>query len=140
MTERKLDPSIAELRQSAEPFDPTKYVGRSIASVALVHNHRLRIEFADGDVLYLWDDYQHCCEDRYMTCEDDLAAVAGGTILGMEVSDGPSEAIENGRSYHDCQFLRIRTTEGPIVVATHNIHNGYYGGFYLRACVQSAAH
>ena len=34
---------------------------------------------------------------------------------------------------HEVQFLNIETSLGIITFETHNEHNGYYGGFYIKA-------
>jgi hypothetical protein len=97
--------------------------------------------FEDGSGLKLEDTMQSCCETRYMTCGDDLATYTGDKITNVEISDGPFRTRHrdgrDGLSYvHEVQFLRIHTTGGVIVCETHNEHNGYYGGFSLRATYQ----
>ena len=107
-------------------------IGRTLASVAM-DSDELLFTFADGSRLALSDEGQSCCESRYMTTDDDLATFAGATLLGAEVADGP-EIAENasGESFHETQFLRVKTSKGTIVCVTHNEHSGYYSGFAVR--------
>lgn len=105
--------------------------GKTIAVVSM--NDGLKLEFTDGSSLYLWDDGQSCCEHRYMT-SDDLGTFpyySGAEFLGPELRDAPS--IEEEFDAHDCMFLDIKTSKGVFTCVTHNEHNGYYGGFSLRA-------
>jgi hypothetical protein len=104
-------------------------IGKRLASVT--GNDELRLGFEDGAVLRLWDDGQSCCENRYMSTDDDLSYFVGAEFVGAEVLDAPNEPDEYGE--HEVQFLHVRTSKGVIVAATHNQHNGYYGGFWIRA-------
>lgn len=92
----------------------------------------LDILFEDDSLLTIADVGQDCCESRYMTCDDDLATFKGAKYLGAELRDGPTEPYEYGGE-HECQFLVVNTSEGSFTVANHNEHNGYYGGFSIRA-------
>ncbi len=47
----------------------------------------------------------------------------------MGVKDAPNIADEYGE--HEVSFLEIETNKGQISVASHNEHNGYYGGICL---------
>lgn len=81
--------------------------------------------------LRLADEEQQCCEERYVTC-DDTGPAGGARLLRVEVAGGacgPSDCYEE----HDIQFLRVITDKGVFVAETHNIHNGYYGGFEMCA-------
>lgn len=57
-------------------------LGRKISGAALVgageRSDELRLDFVGGGRLMLWDAGQDCCEERYMTAEDDLPGVVGG--------------------------------------------------------------
>lgn len=77
------------------------------------------------------DDGQSCCESRYLTCDDDLDTFRLGRIVKIELVSVPD--IEDDGDHHECAFFKIDTTKGPITVRTHNEHNGYYGGFCIRA-------
>lgn len=88
----------------------------------------------DDDVLSIWDDYQKCCEDRYMHTDDQLASFHGAQFLGAEIRDAPSGDCEYWEE-HEIQFLLIHTSLGTFTVETHNVHNGYYGGFKVKACL-----
>lgn len=90
------------------------------------------VEFDEGTVLKLRDDGQSCCESRYVTTDDDLAAYSGAKLIDIELADAPSVEDEYGEE-HEVQFLRIHTDKGVAVFETHNEHNGYYGGFWIRS-------
>lgn len=92
-----------------------------------------------GDVVLRIHDTTDCCEYRYMTTDDDLTWYNGATLLGVEVLNGPEIEIEHG-GVHETQFLRVRTSAGWFTIETHNEHNGYYGGFNLRASVTHPAY
>jgi hypothetical protein len=91
---------------------------------------RLEITFSDGQ-LVIWDDGRNCCENRYMTTDDDLSSFVGAKLLGYEavaVDDTKTEYDE----CHEQMFVKVETTKGTITLVTHNEHNGYYGGFDVR--------
>lgn len=109
-----------------------KAVGRRIASIVLDgETDRLNVAFDTGDVLRIWDDGQSCCERRYMSTDDDLAHYAGATFIGADVRLGDNR--EDDYDVHEVSFLIVNTSLGSFTVANHNEHNGYYGGFEIRA-------
>jgi hypothetical protein len=110
-------------------------IGKMIASVALPKDDGgITILFTDGAKLRIWDDGQSCCEHRYVTCDDDLSGYVGALIASIEERDAADVQDENGEC-HEQRFVVIATTLGSITICTHNEHNGYYGGFSLRAAV-----
>lgn len=112
-------------------------VGKRIASVELVADE-LRLAFTDGAVLRIYDDGQSCCESRYMRTDDDLPTFAGATLRGVEVRDATDIACD-GEDSHEVAFLVVHTDGGDIVCSTHNEHNGYYGGFAMKATTEPDA-
>jgi len=118
-----------------------EYVGETIAGIKFdrdcVTCHGMEVEGAlvvtlhDGRSFMLYDDGRSCCEERYMTCDDDLDAFIGSSILGVEVRDGGSSEDEYGNE-HEQQFVIFKTSLGEFTIVTHNEHNGYYGGFWLK--------
>ena len=88
-----------------------------------------------GNVVAFYDAGQCCCENRYMTCDDDLDQFAGAKLLSVEEREGPTEEGEYGEE-HETAFLKIVTDKGDITACTHNEHNGYYGGFSIFAAVR----
>lgn len=104
-------------------------IGKTIKSVELL-NDELRFVFTDDTAMRVWDDGQSCCESRYMVTDDDLSQFAGTTFDGIEIKDAPDE--EDTYGAHEVQFLEVKTGKGVFTMATHNEHNGYYGGFYVR--------
>jgi len=78
----------------------------------------------------LTDEWQECCECRYMTCDDDLSFLAGSTLI--DVIEKESKTIDDGDDeVHEICFVEVSTSKGCITICTHNEHNGYYGGFEL---------
>jgi hypothetical protein len=106
------------------------YVGKVIDSVNL-NGDELHFVFADGTKMKLWDDGQSCCESRYMMTDDDLSIYSGTVLVSIEVRDAPDMEDEYG-NMHEVQFLEVMTNNGCFTMATHNEHNGYYGGFSVR--------
>ena len=111
-------------------------IGKTITNIDMDTNDAdiggaLSIMFNDGSGIKLFDDGQSCCERRYMVCDDDLPYFIGGTLVGVEVRDAPDAPAKY--DYHEVQFLIVTTSKGAFTVSNHNEHNGYYGGFALRA-------
>lgn len=102
-------------------MEPTAIIGRKVVDAKFADD-AIHLTFPDGDEAVIWDDGQCCCESRWMTTDDDLTVLIGGTILAIETRDGP-DADE------DTEFLEIRSTTGFVTAVTHNDHNGYYGEF-----------
>lgn len=105
-------------------------IGKAIRRVELIDN-ALRFEFEDGSKLSVWDGGQSCCEERYMVTADRLDDFIGATLLGFELKEAPPESTTYGD--HEVQFLDVQTSRGVFQCANHNEHNGYYGGFWIKA-------
>lgn len=105
--------------------------GKEIAKLA-IEDDRLKFTFVDDSVMSLFDDGQSCCERRYMHTDDDLSHYVGATLQDAEVREGPSESGEYGDA-KDSAFLIVTTSKGQFTVVNYNVHNGYYGGFAIRA-------
>jgi len=112
-------------------------VGKRIKAIE-VDDDELRLAFEDGSRIKLFDDGQSCCERRYMTCDDDLSYYIGAQLLDAEIKDAPDEEDEYGE-VHEVQFLEVKTSKGSFTVASHNEHNGYYGGFWIKAAEMEGA-
>lgn len=107
-------------------------LNKVIQSVSLdEESNTLRFVFTDGSKLNLWDDGQSCCEHRYMRTDDSLTEYSGATLLDFELKNAPD--IETQYDCHEVQFLDVKTSKGIFQMASHNEHNGYYGGFYIVA-------
>lgn len=114
--------------------DPAKYYGRKIVAVQTSRENgedSLFLKFDDGACIRLYDAASYCCEHRYMTCDDDVQSLIGGTLTEINVKAGPAKWDESNYSQDDIEFLEVRTDKGFITIANHNDHNGYYGGFEL---------
>ena len=105
-------------------------IGKRIITMRL-SSDVLTIRLADGTSVALKDDGQSCCESRYMRTDDDLADFDGATLIGGETRDAPD--VNDGGECHEVQFLVIKTDKGDATFSSHNEHNGYYGGFSIRA-------
>lgn len=105
--------------------------GHPITSVAV--DDACVITLEGGGKLTIKDDGQSCCESRYMSCDDDLASLAGGQLVDIDMDAGgdTGEAGDWG-DCHETMFVKVRTTKGDFTLVTHNEHNGYYGGFSLK--------
>ena len=91
----------------------------------------LVFRFDDGSGIRIYDDGQSCCENRYMTTDDDLQAFVGAQFVEAAVQSAANQPDKWGE--HEVGFLIITTSLGAFTVETHNEHNGYYGGFWLVA-------
>jgi len=126
---------IAQLGGNADSVAAfTGALGKTITGLRLdTETNYLHFEFSDGSKIYFSDDGQSCCEHRYMRTDDDLSAFIGAKLLGAEIKDAPN--IECRGDEHEVQFLDITTDKGVFQMASHNEHNGYYGGFAIRVHV-----
>ena len=104
-------------------------IGKQIKSVELIDD-QIVLTTSEGG-LRLLDDGQTCCESRYMRTDDDLSEFAGAVVNGFELKQAPDQ--ESEWDTHEVQFLEIATSKGAITFASHNEHNGYYGGFHIVA-------
>ena len=109
-------------------------LNKIIRELTLGDDDALHFVFDDGYKMRLSDEGQSCCEHRYMRTDDNLDDFLGATLVDAEVKDGPE--IESEWEIHDTQFLVVTTSKGVFTMTTHNEHNGYYGGFSIRAAVE----
>jgi hypothetical protein len=103
--------------------------GQTITSIRLVENEIL-LSLPNEKKVKITDEGQSCCEHRYITTDDDLPYYDGAVLHEVELGEYKSEDSEYDDS-HDIQFLELRTSKGVVTFATHNEHNGYYGGFAI---------
>lgn len=116
--------------------DPKEYYGIKIASASF-SEEKLVLGLSDGRKISLWDNGQSCCEYRYMTTDDDPQKLVGGALRNIEVKRSEETEGEYGEC-HEIAFIEVATDDGFITVATHNEHNGYYGGFGLTITEEAA--
>lgn len=129
------DKSLLGDAESQRALDIVK--GRRILSARLdvLENHFI-IEFEDGVLLLIKDQMRNCCERRYISSDDGLDYYHNAILYDIQLRDAKRAEDANERySYdvHDVQFLLVMTSLGSITFATHNVHNGYYGGFDVQA-------
>jgi hypothetical protein len=93
----------------------------------------MNLEFTDGVKISITDEGQSCCESRYMTCDDEPSELNGQKLIHIITKDGPQpeKSEDDWGDVHDIAFLEIQGDKSSITFATHNQHNGYYGGFGL---------
>ena len=103
--------------------------------IAAYYDDAVVLRFDDGSAISISDDGQSCCENRYMTCDDDLNKLVGDKFLGVEVRGGESGDDDDGYTVHETEFVEVKTTGPGVTLVTHNEHNGYYGGFLIRVRV-----
>ena len=106
-------------------------VGKTITGLYL-KDDALHFGFDDGSTMTLSDKGQSCCEHRYMVTDDPLPSFVGAQFLGAEIVNAPDVTDSDG-DVHEVQFLNILTSLGRFQMASHNEHNGYYGGFSIEA-------
>lgn len=109
------------------------------AAEAIVGQTILKVEL-EADTIYIrtpagtlsiMDDGQLCCEQRFITTDDDLA-LKGGIVRELVLE--PVVGVDSDESgVHAVAFLRLVTSLGVAVFCTHNIHNGCYEGFNVQA-------
>lgn len=108
--------------------NPDNYYGKTIKK-ADFKNDALSILFVDGVKIYISDNGQSCCETRYMRTDDDVEFLNGKELIKIEVKLCDNLPDQYGE--HECVFLEIMVSDGPVTFSFHNEHNGYYGGFGL---------
>ncbi|MDB5358806.1 MAG: hypothetical protein JWO51_103 [Rhodospirillales bacterium] len=106
-------------------------IGNRISRVELVAygDGAVRLTFEDGRTIEICDNGRSCCENRYITTDDDLASLVGHVLIRIDAKDGP-ESEADGEPHETC-FIEIGTDQNFVTLVTHNEHNGYYGGFDL---------
>jgi len=112
------------------PKSASDYYGKKITGAELVGDE-FRLKFDDGVEIKIWDDSQSCCESRYMTCDDEPRDLVGQKLVSIEVKEGAAPENDDEWGEHEIAFLEIQGDKSSIQFATHNEHNGYYGGFGL---------
>lgn len=110
-------------------------IGKTIAALSLGNDDALHFVFSDGSKLKISDEQQSCCENRYMRTDDDLSDYVGSKLLGAVLKCAPDLQDDDG-DVHEVQFLEVQTDRGVFTMASHNEHNGYYGGFWIVASVE----
>lgn len=109
-------------------------VGKTIQALTLGEDEALHFTFTDGSQMKLFDDGQSCCESRYMRTDDELKDYIGAQLTGAEIKEAPSIPCDGDE--HEVQFLEVQTSKGVFTMSSHNEHNGYYGGFSIRAATE----
>jgi len=97
----------------------------------------LKLVFDDASVLTVFDAGQSCCETRYMQTDDEFKDFIGAKLLEIELKQAPDIEVEYDT--HEVQFLELMTSKGALTMASHNEHNGYYGGFAIELRFSDAA-
>lgn len=98
-------------------------------SGVFITDDNLYINFTDDTALRIWDGGQSCCEHRYMVCDDDLTEYVGAKLTN--VISKPASFVDEDYDVHETMFVDFETTNGVFTIVNHNLHNGWYGGFYI---------
>jgi hypothetical protein len=64
-----------------------------------------------------------------MQTDDEFKDFIGAKLLEIELKQAPDIEVEYDT--HEVQFLELMTSKGALTMASHNEHNGYYGGFAI---------
>lgn len=67
-------------------MDINQYLNREIARLE-VRDSKLVVWFTAGGGVTIMDDGQNFCEERFITCDDDLTTFVGAKILSFEESE-----------------------------------------------------
>ena len=118
---------VSEYRKGSTEEAIKNAIGGKISGIEFDEDY-LTICIDGNYELTIADEGQQCCENRYMTTDDDLSYYVGSIFMDANVSEETSDDYD-----HDAQFLTITTSKGTFTIETHNEHNGYYGGFDIRA-------
>lgn len=131
---KMMDPNYANLEETEVALHWGVILNDSpIASITL-ENDVLLFSFENGRSLQITDEGQSCCEHRYMSTDDELSSLIGAELVQVEVVS--ADDADDDHEVHEQTFLKIRTRNGDMTVVTHNEHNGYYGGFDIKASWQ----
>lgn len=104
-----------------------KAVNKTIRGISLSES-TISLTFTDGTCLYMGDGGPYCCEERWISTDDELSIFIGSQLYRVEVKEGGFVA-DGG--CHEVAFLDVTTSKGVFTMATHNDHNGCYSGFNL---------
>ena len=118
--------SLSNRGNGYEEVEPL--LGKVIESAVIVNRDELRLTVG-GRTIFVSDEGQSCCEDRYLHTDDILRDYIGAVLIEFNLEDAPDAPANYGN--HEVQFLRVKTSKGIFTVETHNEHNGYYGGFAI---------
>lgn len=121
--------AMLHLLGGGSEHNPEEFYGRTITRAEIKDNN-LEIDFESHPGISIWDNGQSCCEERYMSTDDDLNSLVGHKLVRIEAKDGPTSVGEYGDE-HEQVFVEVGTDIGFITIVNHNEHNGYYGGFGL---------
>ena len=131
--------SITEILSDINANTAIKYVGFVISDTVFIFEndpesgkeiHKFCIQFTNGLVVKIYDAGQQCCEQRYVSTDDDINSVKNHKLIDI-VSKPISESIVENDERQDICFIEIITTGGCITLVNHNNHNGFYSGFDL---------
>jgi len=111
-------------------FVPGNFLGLVIKE-ASIEDNRLIIEFENDSRIVVEDKGQSCCEDRYMSTDDDLSSLIGRKFRNIEGKCSDYE-ISDDCGTHEICFVEVSTDQNFVTIVNHNKHNGYYGGFDMR--------
>ncbi len=130
------DRKRAQIREALQPF-----LFRKINKVSLVlptrsmkiHPMAVSINFGPKDDLFLWVLSNHAYGPiRYFSTDDDLGYFKGARLVDVVLNPAQCKEFDYYQ-VHDIMFLNILTSVGVITFQAHNVHNGHYEDFEIKA-------
>lgn len=121
--------------ETAEAMSVVKGLTISGISIDSTRGDKLVFEFKGTPTkLEVWDDGQNCCEYRHIEPDIDLENFVGSKLLDISsMRAGNIDDEEDAWKVIEVCFLHVTTSAGKFVCSNYNEHNGYYGGFSIRA-------
>lgn len=122
----------------ANLFDHSVVISHIIESAVIdpdgnCGNGSFVLRLASGFKIVIVDAGQSCCEHRHLHTSDVVSSLVGETLVSIRVDS--VGCIDDSGEDHEVAFLKVSTNRDSITLETHVEHNGYYGGFCLRATV-----
>lgn len=122
----------------ANLFDHSVVISHIIESAVIdpdgnCGNGSFVLRLASGFKIVIVDAGQSCCEHRHLHTSDVVSSLVGETLVSIRVDS--VGCIDDAGEDHEVAFLKVSTNRDSITLETHVEHNGYYGGFCLRATV-----
>lgn len=107
------------------------YINQEIVSSSFDNDNGLiKLFFKNKNELIIYDDGQSCCEERYLTTDDDILSIVGKKLRNIELKECSEKELDVG--IHEIQFLEISTDQNFITFCCHVEHNGWYGGIDIK--------
>lgn len=107
--------------------DYEQHLGKEITK-AVFDSEFIILHFSDGTGIKISDTAHGCCERRYFTADDNIEDLVGNTLTSIQALKYITKSFDET---HEICFLEIRAESEIFAIASHNEHNGYYGGMSI---------